>query len=162
MISTKDIAWLAGLLEGEGCFRIRDGRTTPLILLGMTDSDVVDRAAALLGSHDLHVYESPVGHKTQFRLRVGGRKAAAWMMTIYPLMGERRQAKIRETLATWRSAPGRGNFAVTPDDRKRRSEQMKALNKARTPGQWASLKTKAWATRRARNKHQPVVAPTAA
>lgn len=50
MIPTKDIYWLAGLLEGEGCFhldRIR-GTPVPTIRVKMTDRDVVQKVAAVL------------------------------------------------------------------------------------------------------------------
>ena len=50
-----DIAWLAGLLEGEGCFRIntrkRDNGTInyyPQLILKMTDEDIIKRAGELM------------------------------------------------------------------------------------------------------------------
>lgn len=53
MIKAKDIYWLAGLLEGEGCFTVRryEGRQTgglPVINLWMTDLDVIKRASTIL------------------------------------------------------------------------------------------------------------------
>ncbi len=47
MMSLKDLAWLGGLLEGEGCFMIPKG--SPRIALAMSDKDVVQRAARLMG-----------------------------------------------------------------------------------------------------------------
>lgn len=56
MIETKDIYWLAGLLEGEGAFCVRgklsnDGSkgAYPVIQVGSTDRDVIMRAAKLMG-----------------------------------------------------------------------------------------------------------------
>jgi hypothetical protein len=72
----------------------------------MTDKDVVLRIANLLGFGSIH----QVGHDTnkfstkpQYRWETSGVRAAGLMMTLYTLMGERRQAKIRELLAYYRS-----------------------------------------------------------
>ena len=50
--ATCALAWLAGLLEGEGCFTINwnAGRGYPVIYVTMCDQDVVDRAGAMLGA----------------------------------------------------------------------------------------------------------------
>lgn len=48
----NEAAWLAGLLEGEGSFitlQLPDGRERPIISLQMTDQDVVERAAQIVG-----------------------------------------------------------------------------------------------------------------
>lgn len=44
MIESKDLYWLSGLLEGEGCFRAQE-HGQPIIVLAMSDEDVVARAA---------------------------------------------------------------------------------------------------------------------
>lgn len=110
MIPTKDIAWLAGLLEGEGCFTWQPHSHNRQhgairITLSLCDLDVVERAAALTRSnvHEF-VHNGRDGHtrKKQYRIQVGGRRAAAWMMTLFPLMGQRRQARIAEILDQWK------------------------------------------------------------
>jgi hypothetical protein len=114
MISTKDIYWLAGLIEGEGCFHLDTIRGTPVptIRVKMTDLDVVNRAAAILrsGLKSPGVYSYPdkscLGTKQAWSARLGGYRAAGWMMTLYPLMGERRQRKIREILEAWKVFKG--------------------------------------------------------
>lgn len=114
-LSTKDIAWLAGLLEGEGCFRYR---TTPMIQFAMTDKDVVGLAAGLLGAKSVRFRKQQAAHwKPQYEVSIHGQRAAEWMMTLYPLMGERRQAKIREILAAWRLAPRVGKYVRTVETR---------------------------------------------
>ena len=96
-ISTLDIAWLAGLIEGEGCFS-RQGNCVTM-QLNMADRDVVERASRLMGAHSVGA-DNPRKdhHKTLYRTMISGPKAAAWMMTLYSLMGERRRARIRELL----------------------------------------------------------------
>lgn len=104
--TVANISWLAGLLEGEGCFTSRGGRPTPIIQLCMTDKDVVIRAARILGANKVTCCnKKTAGGKDLFRLTVFGRRAVAWVMTLYPLMGLRRQEKIRETLAKWKASP---------------------------------------------------------
>lgn len=54
MPTMKEIYWLAGLLEGEGCFHAyRQGRKktpNPLVQVqvAMTDKDVVERIAGIM------------------------------------------------------------------------------------------------------------------
>ena len=49
-----EIAWLAGLLEGEGSFGLtgyaaKKSKVFPTISLAMTDLDIIERAGALIG-----------------------------------------------------------------------------------------------------------------
>lgn len=107
-MTIKEIAWMAGLLEGEGYFgggRKGEGknRDSFVIALTMTDEDVIARAATLL---DCKYFPRKLvkGWKPAYMLQVGGRRAAAWMMTLYPFMGMRRKARIHEALSYWRRA----------------------------------------------------------
>lgn len=108
-ISPRSAEWLAGLLEGEGCFsvRVRMGKggfwILPRISLAMTDEDVVRRAHAMLAPKTKITIRPPAGRSklTAFTVQASGRRAAAWMMTLYPLMGKRRRAKIRAILSVW-------------------------------------------------------------
>ena len=50
MLTLKEIAWLAGLLEGEGSFGAYvKGSQSPCIQFSMCDKDVLERAANMLG-----------------------------------------------------------------------------------------------------------------
>jgi len=100
-VNIKDICWLAGLLEGEGCFIISKNKT-PRIQLGMCDLDVVEHAAKLLGGVTIYTAKTIVDRKTFYVLQLGGSKAIGWMMTIYQFMGERRKTKIKEILSVWK------------------------------------------------------------
>ena len=70
----------------------------------MTDKDVVDKAASLLGGA-VRAQVRKGNRKVQYYLSINGSQAAAWMMTLYTLMGERRKAKIKECLDIWKSFP---------------------------------------------------------
>ena len=101
---THEIAWLAGLLEGEGCFIYT---ATPRIVLTMTDCDVVRHAARLLGKSAYRRHPPSAqkrGSKPFWIVEVSGRLAAQWMMTLVCLLGHRRQKRVRQCLRKWRRA----------------------------------------------------------
>ena len=95
-MNRDDLLWLAGLLEGEGTFDLHK-RKYPRIRLGMTDRDVVGRAADLLGAN-LRVSIPLDGTKTMFHTEISGQRAAAILRLLLPLMGARRSGKIGEIL----------------------------------------------------------------
>lgn len=95
VIGEMDLVWLAGLLEGEGTFDLHRGKY-PRIRVGMTDRDVVGRAATLMGSR-IRMTISKV-HKTTFHAEVSGERAADIMVALLPHMGARRSSKIGEIL----------------------------------------------------------------
>ena len=93
-IKMKDIAWLGGLLEGEGCFRLHTNRY-PNIRLGMTAEDTVRKVAAMW---DVRVYRNRNLYNTQ----IFSSSAIFWMITLYPYLGKCRQEKIAEIILFWR------------------------------------------------------------
>ncbi len=103
-----EIAWFAGLLEGEGWFRAYLSSQHPswrprlLVGLKMNDRDVVERAAALVGGKTKIRTERPreIKWSDSYRIEWNGKDAEHVMRTILPYMGQRRSAKIRECLAT--------------------------------------------------------------
>lgn len=114
MLAMKDLYWIAGLTEGEGCFRLQttkrygggDSGSSPLMAIQMNDLDVITRAHELLGASGSICKRERANNLAtmpSYRTTIWGRRAAAWMMTLYPLMGRRRQKKILEVLTVWRS-----------------------------------------------------------
>lgn len=103
MLTIGEIYWVAGVLEGEGCFTLRDGR--PYIYCGMTDRDVVEKLKDTLGLGRVSgpFIRTIIQHKPISVWTLSKQKeAAGLMMTLYPLMGKRRQQKIREILQAWK------------------------------------------------------------
>jgi hypothetical protein len=97
-----DLYWLAGLLEGEGCFGMSGSKSgSARIALNMTDYDVVERAALLLDTPVKYSKLYP-NRKQVYRIEIFSNKAASWMMTLYSLMGERRQETILNSLTLWK------------------------------------------------------------
>ncbi len=107
----KDLYWLAGILEGEGWFgcnkrkyKVKSGEEKiyldPVVNLQMTDKDIIERAATLIGG-SVRTYQSKrTNSKILYRVSVNGRKKAIPLMErLLPIMGERRQNKIRSILS---------------------------------------------------------------
>lgn len=102
-MNSEDVAWLAGLLEGEGYFSASThaGRRPRLrISLKMCDRDVVIRAADVMGTGNKI---SPRPHSNPrstlaYELNVYSAEAERIMCAILPFMGLRRATKITELL----------------------------------------------------------------
>lgn len=103
MADNKDIHWVAGILEGEGCFAKRAPGHNPVIQLCMTDADIVIRAANILGCHKVieQKNQTKAGKKI-YRTVLYGSKAIAWMLTLWTLMGARRRIQIEECVRVWK------------------------------------------------------------
>ena len=109
------IDWLAGLLEGEGYFGTIPshvgGQTKiyryPRIGVVMTDLDVIERVASIWGV-SVHWETKKPPCKQAYRAIVSGRKGAAWMYALAPLMAERRREQIGRALEYWEERGPRG------------------------------------------------------
>lgn len=124
MITPRDVHWLAGLLEGEATFgmwqrhhrsaRGRGHSRSAFLSLKMTDRDVVERAASLMQCCSVYTdKKQQPHHKTAYSTRSHGIKAIGWMMTLYGLVGNRRQARIREIVTAWKAIPCAAQFRQT-------------------------------------------------
>ena len=111
MVNVSDIAWLAGLLEGEGSFgfrRPKHGRPDPMIQVRMCDQDIVHRVATMLGRtvRGPYSYQDKRGQvgvrKPTWQTSTCNRRAIEWMMTLYPFMGVRRREQIRKVIEFWK------------------------------------------------------------
>ena len=104
--SATDIAWAAGLFEGEGCWNAygHEGGTVRMqVRLGMTDRDVVERFAAIVGVGNVSVHDTPAhrakGWKPLYTWCVyEAEKVREVIALLLPYMGERRRAKAEEVL----------------------------------------------------------------
>lgn len=99
------LAWLAGLLEGEGTFAIQRESADiayPRISVTMCDRATVERAARLLDAPSVARKEpqDPAWSVSYFAA-ITGRQAATWMQRLRDLMGARRRAAIDAALATY-------------------------------------------------------------
>ena len=102
-ISTTDLHWLAGLLEGEGSFFPGPPSQPhlPVISIQMTDEDVMQRVGSLLGRKPCASRPKRVDWKTTYQVRLVGSRAVEWMQLLRPLMGGRRQVQIDRAIASY-------------------------------------------------------------
>lgn len=104
----QDVIWLAGLLEGEGCFTVRQPRPAHRAELSvrakMTDRDVVERAAAVFPANTAITVEPRRDanhlHADCFSKSWYGADAERVMRAVLPHMCMRRTARIQECLST--------------------------------------------------------------
>ena len=94
-LSGADLAWLAGLLEGEGCFWYDRG--SMVVSVSMTDKDVIARFAKMAEVKFNRCTQRPP-RKDMWRAYVCGKRAIALLEGILPFMGERRAERITEML----------------------------------------------------------------
>ena len=91
------IAWAAGLFEGEGTMYM-DGNQ-PIMEIGMTDYDVIQRYADFTEGGYIRTKERPNNWKTVFIHRIKGRhKVTELLETFLPYFGNRRAHKALDIL----------------------------------------------------------------
>jgi hypothetical protein len=104
-LTDLEIAWIAGLLEGEGSFgiarrvvknKVLPDRLSlqPVARIGMTDRDVIERFARLVGVAFNQQHTRRGARKPLYQAAVSNRRALLLMERIRPMMGERRQRQI--------------------------------------------------------------------
>lgn len=104
MATDAELAWAAGLFEGEGSFHIAKtpyGSRVPVMNLGMTDRDVVEKFQRIADSSRVKgpIHRVP-GRKPMYTLEIAKRSDVKRLILAFlPWFGERRTAKAREVLA---------------------------------------------------------------
>lgn len=99
-----EIAWAAGLYEGEGtCVRLTSGRGQ-WMAIRMTDKEPIQRMYKLFGGtfrdEPFNAPEIAKGWKPKFLWRVNGWSKLIWVSgLLYPWLSPRRQAQIDKVLA---------------------------------------------------------------
>lgn len=96
--TTLDIAWAAGIFEGEGwSSSTAGGRPTTHAAVGQKERWFLDRLRALFGGS---VYLSArIGRNANtHQWHIHGPRARGFLMTIYKFLSPRRQAQLRKVL----------------------------------------------------------------
>lgn len=104
----ENLAWVAGIFEGEGFCSLKANRS---VVLGvhMCDEDVVRRFHSVVGVGQVSVRDRNDGiRKRQWCWEVTrAREAYALGAALFSFMGVRRQARLFELLVWFRAAPYR-------------------------------------------------------
>ncbi len=115
-MTSEDIAWMAGLFEGEGCMwaaikkgkpdaeypsQRKDGATFSATI-HMVDEDVIARFHSLAGFGALNYMDTPSGKKAgqqpTWRWTGSGKKAIDLMFKLAPYFGIRRRAQMMNAI----------------------------------------------------------------
>lgn len=101
MASEIEIAWAAGLFEGEGCATMSShGGRTPHLLLCSTDEDVVLRFRRIVGEGNVYRRERPHGRKTTYQWSTAKKAGIERILfSFMPYLGKRRAFRAKELLA---------------------------------------------------------------
>lgn len=102
MISDIEVAWLAGLYEGEGCLTRQGAHWT--LTIAMVDEDVIRRAHSITGVGRLH---APTASAPKLWRWCVSRRAdlVPLVLLLLPHLGERRAGRAREFLAWHERGP---------------------------------------------------------
>lgn len=89
-----DVAWAAGLVEGEGCFT-KHSKKHLYFLMDMCDLDVLEKFQKIFPQVSLRgPYYSKKNHKPRYRVDSFGTKAEDLVKELFPFLCSRRQAQI--------------------------------------------------------------------
>jgi hypothetical protein len=154
MATEAEIAWAAGVLEGEGCISwsnsttVRDGqRLQARVSIAMTDEDVLVRVRDILGcgvvrpnTREGKVYWKP-HHKPQWTWEVRARDDVERVLTVLlPWLCARRRERAEEVLAEFvrtqhfRCATCDKNFASSRSDARYCSRSCKTRARSAREG----------------------------
>ena len=106
-MTKADLQWIAGLLEGEGCFTKRGNPGTIYsritVMCQMTDADVLHRLCLLAECGKVRgpYKNGPRGRLPRYMWQVLGHKAYKLMCKLYPYMCSRRQKRINELMTEY-------------------------------------------------------------
>lgn len=110
-MSGLELAWVAGLLEGEGSFCANRKRL--FIHVTMTDRDVLENLAAITGVGSIYELVRRRSHHTQaYRWQIGWAEiASALAAQVYPLLSERRKGQAARLLPNAFTVPSAASMS---------------------------------------------------
>lgn len=111
MMKKIDLAWVAGLFEGEGCIYITPDKRIVRLSLSSVDFDVIEKLHSLV--------EIGHTHTVDYTVQSGPRTKMVWLsskltenqdllLKLLPFLSERRTVKAEEAIAIQPNPFGRG------------------------------------------------------
>lgn len=151
MVTSQDIAWAAGFLEGEGSFTRRG--TTIFIVASQVESAPVEKLARLFGGV-IRVYRHRNPKHSPFhRWHVQSATARGLMMSIYGLMSPKRRRQIVAALSDWRARGRAESFRTHCPQGHEYTDENTYLNRTTNGRQCKTCRARWFKTR------QPAPAP---
>lgn len=99
--STKDLAWAAGFLEGEGCF---SNYGSPIVTAAQVQREPLDRLSFMFGGNITYRKINGAAGRSIWTWRTHAYRAAEIMMTLYVPMSPKRKGEIEYALTRWRAS----------------------------------------------------------
>ena len=123
VLSEIEIAWLAGLLEGEGNFgldtrsakryNVSTAPPSPFLRISMTDQDIIERVSKLVNKKCFSATRLTATGKRVHIVHIGDRATLAMLLPrLFPYFGKRRQESVQkclDALAEWEIWYAAGN-----------------------------------------------------
>ena len=108
-LSDVKITWLSGLMEGEGTFGINESSSkryenstsppAPTFSISMTDEDVIDKVAEMLGKKPFSPKRKTVKDKKVYTVSTESRPVLAYLLPLLlPHLGERRATQVKKQI----------------------------------------------------------------
>lgn len=127
-LSEIEIAWLAGLIEGEGNFgldtrsakqyNVSTSPPSPHLKIAMTDQDIIERLSKLVNKKSFFATRPTVTGKRVYIVHVDDRAILGMLLPrLFPYFGKRRQEAVQKCLDVlaeweiWYAAGGRREMA---------------------------------------------------
>lgn len=140
----ESVAWLAGIIEGEGCFLARTSPTKFggtnyffLIEVGMTDEDTVRLVHEVIGAGSIKSIQSKRPNcKLVHRYVASTSTAYPVLLMIFPFLSERRKCQAIEKVSPWlehRKLQNRSGFVWGQTNKQR--DMFKGMTLRRTNGE---------------------------
>ena len=134
-INREDLAWAAGLFEGEGSFTFaRRGKYVSIVAeLGMTDEDRVKRFQEVLGIGNTTVHTKPIKThwKTMYLWKTGSFEGVqAVISMLWPWLGPRRRNRAKEILALWHQDKNTKRLILARPEEVQKVRDLLALGKS--------------------------------
>lgn len=110
MPTDREVAWAAGLFEGEGTITLNGVAKSPRLKLSMVDADVVRRFHAIVGvGHTCPWDDKNPAHQIQLCWYTGAKADIARVLDmLIPYFGERRLVRAAHVLARAIDTPYEG------------------------------------------------------
>ena len=107
MVTTEQIQWTAGFLEGEGSFfNVGSGRV-PVVTASQVQREPLERLETLFGGSIYFIKSKQPRASDSWRWQLAGQHAVGLIFTLYALMSPKRKEQMRKTIAIWKERPAR-------------------------------------------------------
>lgn len=102
-LTEAEVAWLAGIYEGEGSCSITTGRAIRIEIV-MTDKDIIERLQTITGVGTIQTLPPrKTNHKEAYRWGIGGINAVVFFESVMPWLGQRRKQRAQDAISNWKT-----------------------------------------------------------